>query len=61
VVSASERQNQKVVTSMTANQPAPHPKALQAVRRAARVLKSLNDEQVLMWEAFLRASRFPSD
>lgn len=46
---------------MTASQPKSRPRALQAVRRAARVLKSVNDEQVLMWEAFWRSSRFPSD
>jgi hypothetical protein len=32
-----------------------------AVRRAARALKRINDEQVLMWETFWRASRFPGD
>jgi hypothetical protein len=31
------------------------------VRRAARALKRINDEQVSMWEAFWRASRFPAD
>jgi hypothetical protein len=31
------------------------------VRRAARALKRINDEQVSMWEAFWRANRFPSD
>jgi hypothetical protein len=31
------------------------------VQRAARALKRINDEQVLMWEAFWRASRFPAD
>jgi hypothetical protein len=41
-------QNQNVVISMT------------AVRRAARALKRINDEQVLMWESFWRASRFPA-
>jgi hypothetical protein len=45
---------------MTATQSA-RPRALQAVRRAARALKSVNDEQVLMWEAFWRANRFPSE
>jgi hypothetical protein len=30
-----------------------------AVRRAARALKRINDEQVSMWEAFWRAGRFP--
>jgi hypothetical protein len=32
-----------------------------AVRRAARALKRIHDEQVLMWEGFWRASRFPVD
>jgi hypothetical protein len=32
-----------------------------AVRRAARALKRINDEQVLMWETLWRASRFPGD
>jgi hypothetical protein len=32
-----------------------------SVRRAARAIKNINDEQVLMWEAFWRASRFPAD
>jgi len=50
-----------VVISMTATQSARRPRALQAVRRAARALKSANDEQVLMWEAFWRASRFPEN
>jgi hypothetical protein len=35
--------------------------SVSAVRRAARALKSINDEQVLMWEAFWRAGRFPVD
>ena len=30
-----------------------------AVGRAARALKRVNDEQVLMWETFWRAGRFP--
>ena len=46
---------------MTANQSTPRPRALQAVRRAARALNSLNGQQVQMWEAFWRAGRFPSD
>ena len=50
-----------VVISMTANQSTPRPRALQAVRRAARALKPVNDQQVLMWEAFWRAGRYPSD
>jgi hypothetical protein len=50
-----------VVISMTANQSTPRPRALQAVRRAARALKPINDQQVRMWEAFWRAGRFPSD
>jgi hypothetical protein len=45
----SHRQNQNVVISMT------------AVRRAARALKHIHDEQVLMWEAFWRTNRFPVD
>lgn len=50
-----------VVISMTANQSTPRPRALQAVRRAARALKPINNQQTLMWEAFWRAGRFPSD
>jgi hypothetical protein len=50
-----------VVISMTANQSTPRPWALQAVRRAARALKPINNQQALMWEAFWRAGRFPSD
>jgi hypothetical protein len=46
---------------MTANQPAPRGRALQAVGRAARALKSINDQQVSMWEAFWRSNRFPGD
>jgi hypothetical protein len=48
-VADQPEQNQNVVISMT------------AVRRAARALKRINDEQVLMWEAFWRAGRFPED
>ena len=48
------------VISMTANQSTSRPRALQAVRRAARALKSTNDQQVLMWEAFYRSNRFPT-
>ena len=55
------RHNQRVVIAMTANQPAPRPRAWQAVRRAAHALKATNDQQVLMWEAFWRANRFPGD
>ena len=47
--------------SMTANQPTRGPRALRAVRRAARALSSVNDQQVQMWEAFWRAGRFPTD
>jgi hypothetical protein len=43
----SPRQNQNVVISMT------------AVRRAARAVKRIHDEQTLMWEGVWRASRFP--
>jgi len=49
------------VISMSANQSTPRPRALQAVRRAARALNSINGQQVQMWEAFWRAGRFPSD
>jgi hypothetical protein len=35
--------------------------SMTAVRRAARALKRINSEQVLMWEAFWRAGRFPKD
>jgi hypothetical protein len=34
---------------------------MNSVRRAARALKRINDEQLLAWEAFWRASRFPVD
>jgi len=50
-----------VVISMTANQPTPRPRATQAVRRVTRAFKRINDEQVLMWEAFWRSNRFPGD
>ena len=50
-----------MVISMSANQSTPRPRALQAVRRAARALNSINDQQVQMWEAFWRAGRYPSD
>jgi hypothetical protein len=59
-VSTSERIS-KAVISMTANQSTTRPRALQAVRRAARALKSANDQQVQMWEAYWRAGRFPSE
>jgi hypothetical protein len=45
----ASRSNQNVAISMT------------AVRRAVHALKRINDEQVLMWEAFWRSSRFPQD
>jgi hypothetical protein len=61
MVSTSERLTRNVVVSMTANQPTPRPRALQAVRRAARAFNSVNDQQVAMWEAFWRAGRFPED
>jgi hypothetical protein len=61
MVSTSERLTRKVVIPMTANQPTPRPRALQAVRRAARALKSTNDQQVAMWEAFWRAGRYPEN
>jgi len=35
--------------------------SVSAVRRAARALKRINDEQVSMWEAFWQAGRFPAD
>ena len=60
MVSTSERIS-KAVISMTANQSTSRPRALRAVRRAARALKSTNDQQVLMWEAFWQAGRFPSE
>ena len=50
-----------VVISMTANRPTPRPRAWQTVRRAARALKNVNDQQVLMWESFLRSNRFPTE
>jgi hypothetical protein len=46
---------------MTANQTTSRPRALRAVRRAARALKAGNDQQVAMWEAFWRAGRFPEN
>jgi hypothetical protein len=49
-----------VVITMTASQPTPRPRAWQTVRRAARALKNVNDQQVLMWEAFFRSNRFPT-
>jgi hypothetical protein len=62
-VSKSERHNQNVVISMTANQHTPRraPVAFQAVRRGARALKRIHGEQALMWQGFWRASRFPQD
>jgi hypothetical protein len=45
---------------MTISQPTPRTPA-QAVRRAARALKHIHDEQVSMWEAFWRSNRFPVD
>jgi hypothetical protein len=35
--------------------------SMTAVLRATRALKRIHDEQVLMWEGFWRASRFPVD
>jgi len=35
--------------------------SMSAVRRAARALKRINDEQLSMWEGFWRAGRFPAD
>jgi hypothetical protein len=46
---STPNQNQNVVISMS------------VVRRAARALKRINDEQVVMWETFWRAGRFPQD
>jgi hypothetical protein len=46
---STPNQNENVVISMS------------AVRRAARALKRVNDEQVAMWESFWRAGRFPQD
>ena len=46
---------------MTANQPTPRSRAPQAVRRITRAFKRINDEQVMMWEAFWRANRFPTE
>jgi len=61
MVSTSERLTRNVVISMTANQTTARPRALQAVRRAARSLRSINDQQVAMWEAFWRSGRFPEN
>jgi len=61
VSNTSDSRNRNVVISMTANQPTPRPRAWQTVRRAARALKNANDQQVLMWEAFLRSNRFPTE
>lgn len=61
------RQNQNVVIPMTGNQPTRRPVTARrsvtwrAVRRTARALKHIQDDQVLMWEGFWRASRFPED
>lgn len=35
--------------------------SMSAVRRAARAVKRIHDEQTLMWEGVWRASRFPVD
>jgi hypothetical protein len=35
--------------------------SMTALRRAARAVKRINDEQASMWEAFWRANRFPAD
>ena len=43
-----------------ASQPAPRTRARTA-RRAAGALRRIHDEQVLMWEAFWRSNRFPTD
>jgi len=48
-VADQPEQNENAVIPMT------------AMRRAARALKRINDEQVQMWETFWRASRFPGD
>jgi len=55
------QQIQNGVISMTANQPTPRRGAAQTVRRVTRAFKRINDEQVLMWEALWRSSRFPTD
>src|SRR5215510_14941703 len=59
MVSTSERLTRNVVISMTANQPTPRPRALQAVRRAARSLNPLHYHQVMMWEAWRRSGWLP--
>jgi hypothetical protein len=61
VSATSHKQNRNVVISMTASQPTPRSRAWQTVRRAARALKNVNDQQVLMWEALLRSNRFPTE
>jgi hypothetical protein len=58
---SGHKQIQNVVISMTGNQPTPRPRGTQALRRVTRAFKRINDEQVLMWEAFWRSSRFPTD
>lgn len=40
------------------SQPTPRTRA-QTVRRTAGALRRIHDEQVSMWEAFWRSSRFP--
>ena len=35
--------------------------SMTAVRRAVRAVRRINNEQVLMWETFWRAGRFPED
>ena len=34
---------------------------MKAVQRAARAVKRIHDEQMLMWEGFWRSNRFPVD
>ena len=48
---------------MTANQPIRRQAASvwRTARRAARALRAIQDEQVLMWELFWQSSRVPVD
>jgi len=46
---------------MTTHQTASRSRAWKPVRTAARAVKSVKDEQVLMWETFWRSSRFPAN
>jgi hypothetical protein len=61
VSATGHTRTRNVVISMTANQPTPRTRTWRTVRRAARALKNVNNQQVLMWEAFYRSNRFPAE